>query len=123
MLTIIGIVAIVVITIQVYKTAAGTDRNAPLWAAINVIIGIGLQFVAPILIGIVIAVYYIATGTPVENIESEMFGAAVLISIAGIVLSIIGMGLVMKFVSRVKDDEPAARTPPPPPPPAFGGNQ
>ncbi len=116
MLIILGLVAIVVFTIQVYKTAAGTERNAPFWAGMTAVIGIGLQFVVPILFSIVVAVYYIATGTPAENLESDMFGAALLISIAGIVLSIVGMVLVMKHVSRVKDDEPAAKAPPPPPP-------
>jgi drug/metabolite transporter (DMT)-like permease len=115
MLTILGLVAIVVFTVQVYKTAAGTERNAPLWAAMTAVIGIALQFVVPILFGVVLAVYYIATGTPVENLESEMFGGALLISIAGIVLSIVGMVLAMKHVSKVKDDEPAAKAPPPPP--------
>lgn len=120
MLTIVGIVAIVVMTIQAYKTAASTERNAAGWAVITVVIGIGLQFVVPILIGIALGIYYVSTGVPVEDIQNRMLGPAVIISIVGIVLSIIGMGLVMKFVSRVKDDDPAVA---PPPPPTFGANQ
>ena len=119
MLSILGIVAIVVIAIQVYKTAVGTERNAPLWTVVSVLIGIALQFVLPLLIGIAIAVYLLATGTPPENIETEMFGAAVIINIAAIVLSIFGMSLVVKYASRVKDDGPGAGAPPPPPP-TFG---
>lgn len=119
MLSILGIVAIVVIAIQVYKTAVGTERNAPLWTVVSVLIGIGLQFVVPLLIGIAIALYLLATGTAPENIEMEMFGVAIIINIVAIVLSIVGMYLVMKHVSRVKDDDPAANAPPPPPP-TFG---
>lgn len=123
MLSILGIVAVVVLAIQIYKTAAGNGRNAPLWTFISVVIGIGLQFVVPMLAGIVLAVYLLITGTPQENLESAMFGMLTVISILGIVLSIAGMAVVAKYVARIKDDEPAASVPPPPPPPTFGDNQ
>jgi len=116
MLTIIGIVALVVFTIQVYKTAAGTGRNAAAWAAITAVIGISIQFVFPVIIGIAIGIYYAATGTPVDRIEIEMFGLLTIISILGIVLSLVGMWLVTKHVSKVIDDDPRAVAPPPPPP-------
>ena|SRR5687768_3851343 len=121
MLLLVGIIAIVVFTVQVYKTAAGTERNAPVWAAITAVIGIALQFVIPIVFGIALAVYYLTTGTPVENIESEAFAPAVIVNIICFFLSIVGMVLIMKHVSKIKDEDPAAKTPPPPP--SFGGNQ
>ena len=119
MLSIVGIVAIVVFTIQVYKTASGTERNGPAWAAVNLVIGIGIQFVLPMIIGIVIGIYYIASGTPVEQLESEITTLATFIGIFGIVLSIVGMWLIMKHVSKVKDDDPKGA---PPPPPTFSQN-
>ncbi len=122
MLLLVGIIAIVVFSVQVYKTARGTERNAPVWAAITAVTGIALQFVIPIVFGIAIAVYYLATGTAVENIESEAFAPAVVVNIICFILSIVGMVLIMKHVSKVKDEDPAARTPPPPPP-TFGANQ
>jgi putative Mn2+ efflux pump MntP len=115
MLTIFGIVAIIVFTIQVYKTAAGTERNAPLWAIITAVTGIGLQFVVPFFFGLVLAIYYLATGTPQDQLESEIYGMATIIGLLGLVLSVVGMYLVVKFVSRVKDEPRVPHAPPPPP--------
>jgi putative Mn2+ efflux pump MntP len=121
MLSILGIVAIVVITIQAYKTAASNGRNAPGWAAVTAVIGIGIQFALPIFIGIAIGIYYAATGANVDNIGSEYIGLFTIIGVAGIVLSIVGMYLVMKYVSKVPDDDPSPMAPPPPP--TFGNDQ
>ena len=115
MLSILGIVAIVVFTIQVYKTASGTERNGGAWAAVTLVIGLGIQFVLPMIIGIAIGVYYVASGTPVEELQAEISTLATVIGVIGIVLSIVGMWLVMKHVSKVKDDDPKAVAPPPPP--------
>lgn len=119
MLLIVGIVAIVVFTYQVYKTAGNTERNPGLWAVITAVIGIGFQFVLPLIIGIVLAVYYLATGTPADQLESEIYGIAVVFNIVCLILSIAGMVLVMKHVSKVKDIIPLASAGPPPPP-SFG---
>ena len=118
MLFIAGIVAIVVFTYQAYKTANGTGRNPVVWAAATAAIGIGLQFIIPFLIGLVLAVYYIATGTPVERLETEIFGLATILTLVCLVLSIVGMMLVMKHVSKISDD--GSDTMAPPPPPTFG---
>jgi len=115
MLQIIGIVAIVVFTYQVYKTANGTERNGALWAVLTAAIGVGFQFVIPIVLGIVLAIAYMAMGTHVEDLQSEVGGLALILGIGSIILSIVGMVLVMKHVSKVKDDEPAVSKPPPPP--------
>ncbi len=116
MLSIIGIVAIVVIAIQVYKSASSTERNAAAWTAIAVVVGIGIQFVIPAIVGFAIGFYLVATGTPVEEIQGY-FGLWTVIGIAGIVLSLVGMIVVAKHVSNVKDD--GTNTPAPPPPPTF----
>ena len=122
MLSIVGIVAIVVMTIQAYKSAAGTERNAPLWAGLTAVIGIGIQFVMPVTIGIAVGVYLAATGTPTDDFGQAYYGLFTIIGLAGIVLSIVGMWLVVRHVSNVRDDDPAVASPPPPPP-TFGGNQ
>jgi hypothetical protein len=117
MLSIVGIVAIVVIAIQVYKSAASTERNAAAWTAVAVVVGIGIQFVIPAIVGFAIGFYLVATGTPPDQIQG-FFGLWAVIGIAGIILSIVGMVLVAKHVSKVKDDVTNAGTPPPPP--TFG---
>ena len=113
MLFILGIVAIIVFTYQAYKTAVATDRNAPLWAVLTACIGIVFQIVVPFFIGLAIAIYYLLTGTPQEKLESEIFGLAVILNIACLILSIVGMVLVTKHVSKVRDDIPSAPTPAP----------
>ena len=123
MLSIVGIVAIVVMTIQAYKTAAGTERNAPLWAGLTAVIGIGIQFVLPVMIGIGFGIYLAASGTSTDDLGGGYYGLFTVIGLAGIVLSLVGMWLVIRHVSNVPDDDPAIASPPPPPPPTFGGNQ
>lgn len=115
MLGIIALIAIVVFTIQVYRTASGTGRNAALWAVLTAVVGVGLQIVLPILIGIVLAVYFVATGTPPENIESAITGPATIIGFICLALSIVGMVLIAKHVGKVPDDPIGTAKPPPPP--------
>jgi hypothetical protein len=115
MLGIIGIVAIVVLTIQIYKTARNTERNAGLWALLAAIIGVSFQFVIPFLVGMVLAIIYVAGGTrnPAE-LQSQIYGPAMVIGIICLILSIVGMIVIFKIVSRVPD-RPFASGPPPPP--------
>ena len=115
MLTIVGFVAIVVFTYQVYKTAASTARNPVIWSVVTAMIGIGFQFILPLLIGIVLAIYYVATGTPTERLQDEISGIALIIGLISLVISIVGMAQIMKHVSKVKDDDPVLMAPPPPP--------
>ena len=121
MLGLFGLIAIVVVTYQVYKTAKGTERNPVLWAMLAALTGIGFQVVLPFLFAVVLSIYYLMTGTPPENIESEITGLTVVFSLASLVLSIVGMVLIMKHVSKIPD-EPVASVAPPPPPPTFGDN-
>lgn len=115
MLGIIALIAIVVFTIQVYKTASGTGRNAPLWAVLTAAVGFGLQIALPILIGIIMAVVYVASGTPPEEIESAITGPATIIGFVCLVLSIVAMVLIAKHVGKVPDDPSGSAKPPPPP--------
>ncbi|MEQ1764532.1 MAG: hypothetical protein ABL984_15490 [Pyrinomonadaceae bacterium] len=118
MLGIIAFIAIFVFIIQVYKTAAGTGRNAALWALLTAAVGFGFQIVIPLLFGIIMAVVYIASGTPPEEIETAILGPASIVGIIGLVASIVGMVLIAKHVGKVPDD-PIGTVQPPPPPPTF----
>lgn len=119
MLGIAALIAIVVFTIQVYKTASGIGRNAPLWALLTAVVGFGLQIVLPILFGVVMAVYYVATGTPPDDIEGAITGPTTLIGFIGLILSIVAMYLIAKHVGKVPDDPPSVAGPQPPAPPTF----
>lgn len=116
MLSIVGIVAIVIFTIQVYKAAVATGRNGPMWAVASLVVGIGVQFVIPVLIGLGFGIYLAASGASMENLESTYVGLFSIIGIGGIILSMVGMWLIMRHVSNVPDEDPGAQAPPPPPP-------
>ncbi len=122
MLFIAGIIAIVVFTIQVFKTAQGTERNAPLWAGITAAIGIAFQFVIPIFLGIVVAVVYMATGSTAASLEGDIQLPATIIGAVCLILSVVGMVLVSKHVSKIID-VPVGSVDAPPPPPTFGEGQ
>jgi hypothetical protein len=117
MLSILGFVAIVVITIQVYKSARSTARNSAGWAAANLMVGLGIQFVFPFMAGVLFGTYLAATGRS-TTFNATFFGLIGVIDIAGIILSIVGMWVIAKHVSAVRDDD--ENVPVPPPPPTFG---
>ena len=114
MLSILGFVAVIVFTIQVYKSAKSTERNAGLWAAICAVVGIGFQFVLPIMLGFVLGIYYILTGGQLDSVGTGLLGIA---GVVGLIVSVVAMVLIAKHVSKVNLEPPA--TNPPPPPPTF----
>jgi hypothetical protein len=116
MIGLLALVAIVVFTIQVYKSANGTGRNGALWALLTAAVGIGFQLVIPFTVGIVLAIVYLAMGSTAETIESDINLPASLIGIFGLIVSVVGMVLISKHVSKVPDDPPMAAVTPPPPP-------
>lgn len=115
MLAIFGIVAVVVLTYQNYKSAVNTERNGMLWALLTAGIGVGFQFVVPFIFGVVLAIYYIAAGAPPDEIGIVITGPAAVIGIVCLILSVAGMVLVSKHVSKVKDTPLTLEAPPPPP--------
>ena len=118
LLTLLGIIAIIVFSLQVYKTAADTGRSPAVWAALTVCVGFAFQFVFPLFIGLAIGIYMIVSGTPPEA-AFNTFGLGFIIEIACLVLSIIGMIFVSNQVAKIPDDPPVSAISPPPPPPQF----
>ena len=114
MISVIGFIIIFIVAYFAYKTANDTGRSGLLWAFITVAAGIGIQFVLPIIIGIVLALIYMAGGTPVTKLQEEISGIAIFIGIGSIALSLVAMWLILKHVSKLPEDEPAAAPPPPP---------
>lgn len=118
-LTILGLIAIVVFARQVYREANSTGRNAVLWTVITCLVGFGFQFVLPVFFGIVYAVIMLAGGTAPEDVAIDGFGLSFLLMIVPLGLSLVGMFLVMRHVSTLRDDPPTISGPEPPPPPSF----
>jgi hypothetical protein len=117
MLSILGIVVIVVACIHTYRSARDTGRRAGLWLLAVLVVGIGLQFVVPIVLGIIIAIFYLATGSTQAQLAGDLGSWSMVIGIGCLVLSVVGMLYIAKRAAVVPD-EPAAQ--PPPPPPIFG---
>lgn len=120
MISILGLVAIIVIAIQVYKSAASTDRNPIGWTVLALLIGIGIQFVLPVMLVLGYGIYLAATNSSAD-LQNIAFGLMGIIEVVAIVLSIVGMWFVAKHVSKVQDDVEIGPTPPPPP--SFGSGQ
>jgi uncharacterized membrane protein len=122
MIGLIGFIAIFIVTYQVYKTAKSTERNPWVWSGLAAATGFGLQLVLPVAFAIVLTLYYLFSGTSADRLESEISGTVNVFGFVSLVASIVGMYLIMKHVSKVKDDEPYSPEQGPPPPPAsFGG--
>ena len=103
MLSVLALVGVIVCTVNAFKTARGNGRNGFLWALLTFGIGFGLQFIMPFFIGAVLGFVWAVSGSNMDEIRSKIQGPALWIGIVGIVLSFIGMGLVLEFVSRVPD--------------------
>lgn len=121
MLGIAAFIGIFIATYYAYKTAKDYDRNPIMWAAIVFGIGFGIQVIVPIVLVLIIGVYFVSTGTPPELLESELQFSATVISIVCVILSVVGMVLVLRRLGTVPDDAPISNEAPPPPP-EFSGN-
>jgi len=119
MLGIAGFVIMIAMTYQTYKTARDNGRNAGLWALAVFGVGFTFQFIIPFIVGVVLGIILVAQGTsdPVE-LQSKLTGPALILGIVCLVISIAGMWLVFKHVSKVPD-VPVGGEVPPPPPSAF----
>lgn len=112
MLSIIGFVFIIVVTIFAYKTAKDYERNAAGWALISIAAGLGFQIVLPIVLVFVTALIMTVSGSAVEEIQETI--PIVTIGVLGIILSVVAGFLILRHLSNVPD-EPLFEAPPAPP--------
>jgi len=118
MLSILGFVAVIFAAYYVYKTAKDTKHNAIGWALLTFVIGFSIQFILPVVIGMIIAVVMSASGNSMAEVQDFVQKIAILIAVACLVLSFFGIWLVMRHVIKVPEDNSFVS---PPPPPTFGG--
>ncbi|MEO6590448.1 MAG: hypothetical protein ABIP06_14210 [Pyrinomonadaceae bacterium] len=117
MLSLFGLIVIVVATIQAYKTAKSSGRNAVGWALITFALTFGIQLVVPFVFGVVFAVIMSASGSSLEEIQDAITIPSIIIGIVCLVLSVIAVSLIFKYLSKVPEE--IFFTPPPSPPKTF----
>jgi chromate transport protein ChrA len=113
-LSIIGIVFVIVATYFVYKNANDYGRNAPLWAVITFFVGIGLQWVFPIIMVILLGIILLLTGSSQMQVESSLMFYAGFVGIGSLVLSAVAVLLILKFVSKMPEEKSFVKPPSPP---------
>lgn len=114
MIGIIALISVFVAAYFAYKTANDTGRSGPLWALATLGVGLGLQIVVPTLMGVVLAVIYMALGTPVDQLQDAITGPASVIGLVALVLSFVGIWLILKHVSKLPEETASESVPPPP---------
>jgi hypothetical protein len=117
-LNVLGLAVIIVASILVYKTARDNGRNGVLWTFLLVALGLTMQYVVPTVATFAIAFYYMFTATrmPQSMMIEEIEWYAWIFTFTGLALSFFCIWAIMRYVSRLPEDEPAGSAPPPPPP-------
>lgn len=118
MLSILSFIGVLFAAYFIYKTAKDTGRNAVGWALLTLAVGIGIQIVLPILIGIIITFVMMLLGNSIAEVQEFVQIVAVIISIICLILSFVGIGLIIRHISKIPEDGSFVS---PPPPPAFDG--
>lgn len=113
-LSIIGIAFVIIATYFVYKNATDYGRNAPIWALITFVVGIGLQWVFPIILMIILSVVLLVTGSSQMQAQSSLMFYAGFIGIGSLVLSGVVVLLILKFVSKMPEEKTFVKPPSPP---------
>jgi Cu/Ag efflux pump CusA len=97
-----------------YKRAKENGRNGIVWALITSVSFIAAQLITGMAIGLAIFAATGFDGTGDEIIDRF----AIVINIAGIVVSILVVWLILRYLSKVPEDGSFT---PPPAPPTFEG--
>ena len=115
MLSIIGLVFIVVMTIFAYRTAKDYERNAIGWGLLAFAVVFGIQIILPFFVGLIIVVGMLISGTPQSHLQQKFDEdvPAVTISIVCMILSIVGGFLIIKYLAKVPEEKPFIAPPPP----------
>jgi amino acid transporter len=102
------IIFIVIFSIFVFRTARDNGYNAVAWTAATVVGFLGIQFVVGAAAGILLV---LAGGWSLKEIASY----ELVISLIGIIPSIIFVVLIWRHVNVIRDDGTAVQEPPAPP--------
>ena len=116
---ILGLVFVIVGAIYTYRTAKSNGHNAVLWTLAAVAAGFGVQFVLPFLIGIILSIFWLASGRSGAELQAMIMASEPFISLVFLSASIVSGVLILRRVSLIREDD----APLPPPSPEFYQNQ
>jgi len=114
MLGIFGLIFVIVAPFFIYRSAKQNERNAIFWAVLALVVGLGIQIVLPLLVGMIIAIVMFAQGSSEAEIQSAIEGPAIIIGIFSLVFSVVGVLWIMKHVNTIPEQESFISPPPPP---------
>jgi MFS family permease len=118
----LGTVATFVAAYFTFRTANENGRSGIVWGFISLLVGFGLQIVAPFVLGVLLVVIMLFTGTPQSQIQSKIDGPANIIFYVFWLLGFVGLFLVIKFVSRLPETDESDIREIVPPPPTFNND-
>lgn len=117
MLSIIGLVFIITMTVLAYKTARDYERSAVGWALLAFVVTFGVQIILPFFIGIMIALGLVVSGTPQSRLQQSFDEVvpAVTITVVCMVLSIAAGFLILRHLAKIPEENSFDAPPAPPP--------
>ena len=114
MIGILALIVVIVAAVFAYRTANDNGRSGPLWALAALGAGFGLQIVIPMIIGIILALIYLAKGVPVEELAERVSGPSTAVAFVMWFLSFVGLWLILRYISKPIEEKPMEVIPPPP---------
>ena len=108
----IAIIFVIIVSIQMYRAARDNGRNAVLWTIAGILTFFGIQFAVGIGIGV-----FFGIGAGIWGWSETLYEDYVaLISWGALIPSVIALVVMLKYVSRIRDDDSVSVSSPPPPP-------
>jgi hypothetical protein len=98
-----GLAIVVVATFFVYKTAKENGRRPLSWALANFGVGIGFQIILPFVLATAVAIFLLLSGESQDKLQDAMMGPGWIIIFVGLSSSIVGMGLILRFVAKIPE--------------------
>jgi uncharacterized membrane protein len=120
-LQLLGVVALIVFTVFVSRTARENRRSGVGWGLACAGLGLGLQTVIPFALIVVIAIVMTVAGTPADGVQTVLGDWSFAMAFIFIVFSVIAMFLVLRHVAQLPDDDEVDQQEVPPPP-TFDGS-
>lgn len=116
MLGILGFIFVIIATVYTYRTAKSNGHNAVLWMLTAFAVGFGVQIIIPFIIGVVLGIVLMTSGHSIAEVQSMIQAPAGIIGFICLFISIIGVVLVLRRASTIREDDTL------PPPPDFYQN-